>query len=90
MDIEITGHAEVTGDCGHKLQIPIGRLEDEVECPVCGAHDRLTKEQADGIRAQAYAKAKVAGTEHVRKELDQMLRGIASRSKNVTYKPGRK
>jgi hypothetical protein len=65
MEIEIRGHVPVTGDCGHKFEIPITRIEDEFECPDCGHMDRFTDEQIASINAQIRDAAVRAGTEKV-------------------------
>lgn len=65
MEIQITGQVPVTGDCGHKIEVPITRIEDEFECPVCGAKDRFSAEQIASINAQIRERAVAFGTEKV-------------------------
>ncbi len=89
MEIKITGHIPVTGDCGHKFDVPIAGLEDEFTCPDCGAKDRFSEDQISGIRAEVNKRALAFGAEEVRKGLDETLKRVAARSKYFKYIPKR-
>lgn len=86
MDIEITGHVPVTGDCGHKIEVPITRIEDEFECPVCGAKDRFSDAQIASIKDQIREQAVAFGTEKVAKIWNDAIAKSVRGSKHLTHR----
>ncbi len=88
MQVEIKGHVIADGDCGHKIKVPITRLEDEFTCPECGRADRFNTDQVAGLKAQLNAKAADFGVDKIREALGESMRKAATGSKHVTYKPG--
>lgn len=86
MNINVSGHIPVTGDCGHKFEIPITGFEDEFECTVCGAKDRFNPDQIASIRAQIREQAAAFGVDHIRKELGKSLKQMAAGSKHLKYR----
>lgn len=90
MQIKITGHVKAKGDCGHEIDVPVDRLDDEFECPVCGAKDRFGPEQLAGIKTQLTKQAGEFGVEQMRQQIGDAFAKSASRSKHVTYRPDRR
>jgi len=87
MRVNVTGHINVTGDCGHKFEVPIAGFEDEFECPVCGAKDRFTEEQIASFKEQINTSAGEFATEHVAERLRSQFKDMARRSKHIKYRP---
>ena len=85
----ITGYVKFTPECDHESDIPVGGLEGDHQCVTCGAAFRIPENRLGEIRAELHTLASDAAAEELRKQLDQAMRGVASRHKGVTYKPGR-
>lgn len=89
MEVSVTGHVPTTGDCGHKFEVPIARIEDEFECPVCGAKDRFSDEQIKSIKQQIRDAAGEFGAglyaDAIRDGIKRATRG----KKNIKYRPKR-
>lgn len=69
---ETSARIRVTGDCGHKFEIPWAELEGAITCPVCGKCDRIEPDQIPKIKA-AYREA----LDDARGQIDDgMSRGI--------------
>jgi len=86
MEISITGHVPVTGDCGHKFEIPIARIDDEFECPTCGQPDRFSDEQIASIKDQIRTAAGNFGAEEIAKSLGDHLAKSTRGFKHIKYR----
>lgn len=88
MQIEIKGQVIAIGDCGHKIPVPITRLQDDFTCPECGSIDRFTAEQVSGIMEKLSNQARDFGVDKIREMLGEDMRKRAAGTKNLSYKPG--
>ena len=83
MRVEIDGVIPVTGDCGHKFEIPIARADEEFECPICGATDRLSEEQVQSVAAQIRDAVADFGVEHFGKAISEGIHRATRGSKHI-------
>ncbi|KQM88635.1 hypothetical protein ASE67_02525 [Sphingomonas sp. Leaf23] len=88
MEVQVTGHIPVTGDCGHKFDVPITGMEDDFACPECGHVDRFTPEQIAGFKAEITKAAGAHVTDEVRKIWNESLRKSTAGNKHIKYRPG--
>jgi hypothetical protein len=86
MEIGVTGHVPTTGDCGHKFEVPIARIEDEFECPTCGAKDRFSEEQVASIKYQVRQAAGKFGAEKYAEAIRDGLKRGTRGNKHVRYR----
>jgi len=87
MEITVNGHVPTTGDCGHKFDVPIARIEDHFECPTCGAKDRFSDEQVAAIMQQVQDAAGKFGADLYAKELGRGLKRATRGNKHIKYRP---
>ncbi|WP_422357886.1 hypothetical protein [Qipengyuania flava] len=85
MEVEVNGVIPVTGDCGHKFEIPIARADEEFECPICGARDRLSDEQVASVVAQVRAAAGEFGAEKLGEAVRKGIKRATRGSKSLKY-----
>lgn len=81
MATTINGHIPVTGDCGHKFDVPLAGLESAFQCPVCGAEDRFSEEQVNSILVQVRNKVAAEAREQVVKSLRNTARRFNRRKR---------
>ena len=89
MEIGVTGHVPVRGDCGHEFEVAIAGIENDFECPVCGAKDRFSEEQLRSIKDQIGKAAAKFGAEQYAEALRKSLARGARGGKGVQYRPKR-
>lgn len=82
-DVKVT----VRPDCGHQFEISLVGHDPhtmEIVCPICGATDRFTPEQATAIMEQ-YEAAKVAAGRMFNDAMAKAFKG----NKHIKYRPKR-